>query len=457
MVKQAKVDGWMNFLTKLGTSQDPSTNTIYTIAVQLMEQQLRALYSGDGMVSNLVDIPAEDMTRKGFRVKGDVEDGVNSYYEEHGFYDAEEDGIRWNRLFGGAVILLGVDDGIGQLWRPVRENSIRKVEPVDVYDRFSVTPGDLYADPTKRSFGTPEKYIIQTESGGRLTVHETRLCLFKGLPVPRRTRRQNKGWGDSAVQRTYEQTKNLAEAAGHSNSIIQNFIQEVFSIEGLMELLQTDEGIKQLRERMEIMQVSRSTLNATFIDAKGETYSKVASSVTGLNDLNQFFMSLFASVARMPQALLFGRSPAGQNATGDSDWQNYYNHIHHLQKSVLRPIDERLVRYIMLAKDGPFKGQPLKDWKIEYLPLKELTEAEAADIKDVEAKTVDRLVRAGVLHHKVAAKVMFGSDRYSTDFKMEPKEIEELKEPKIGSDPTDTTEPDDTKKTKNKPDKTAAK
>ncbi len=129
----------------------------------------------------------------------------------------------------------------------------------------------------------------------------------------------------------------------------------------------------------------------------------------------------------MPQALLFGRAPAGQNATGDSDWQNYYNYIHGQQEAVLQPALERLVHYVMIAKDGPFAGKELKDWKIEFTPLKELTEKEWAEIRKTNAETDEINVRTGIIHQNEARSRYEGS--YSMEITLDTKYDDEATRP----------------------------
>lgn len=41
---------------------------------------------------------------------------------------------------------------------------------------------------------------------------------------------------------------------------------------------------------------------------------------------------MLSALTNIPQTILFGRSPAGMNATGESDFENYYNFIERIQK-----------------------------------------------------------------------------------------------------------------------------
>ena len=58
----------------------------------------------------------------------------------------------------------------------------------------------------------------------------------------------------------------------------------------------------------------------------------------------------------IPATRLFGRSPEGMNATGDSDIQNYYEKISTKQDAQLRPILEKLLPVISMSAWGRSSG-----------------------------------------------------------------------------------------------------
>ena len=56
---------------------------------------------------------------------------------------------------------------------------------------------------------------------------------------------------------------------------------------------------------------------------------------TGLPDVYDRVMMDVAGAAKTPVTKLFGRSPAGMNATGESDMNNYYDYIDGLRENQL--------------------------------------------------------------------------------------------------------------------------
>ena len=85
---------------------------------------------------------------------------------------------------------------------------------------------------------------------------------------------------------------------------------------------------------------------------KGDVMHNTQYTFTGLPDVYDRMMMDVAGAARTPVTKLFGRSPAGMNATGESDLNNYYDYIDGLRETELRPIIERLLPIAALSAWG---------------------------------------------------------------------------------------------------------
>ena len=85
-----------------------------------------------------------------------------------------------------------------------------------------------------------------------------------------------------------------------------------------------------------------------------------------------------AGAARTPVTKLFGRSPAGLNATGESDMQNYYDYIDGLRENDLRPIIERLLPIMALSAWGMIPD----DLDISFPPMQTADAKEQAEITE---------------------------------------------------------------------------
>jgi phage-related protein (TIGR01555 family) len=103
-----------------------------------------------------------------------------------------------------------------------------------------------------------------------------------------------------------------------------------------------------------------------------------------------------AAAAEMPVTILFGRSPAGLNATGESDIRAWYDTVVDAQTDQLKPALERLLKLIFAAKDSPTSGAIPERWTIEFNPLWQPTEKEQAETLKLKADTHVALVTAGI-------------------------------------------------------------
>ena len=144
-------------------------------------------------------------------------------------------------------------------------------------------------------------------------------------------------------------------AFSHTATIMEDFVNGILKVPNLTAIMASQCGDQDVIKRLNILNLSKSTTNTMILDAD-ETYEKYSTNVTGIADLIDRFMLSLSAVTRVPASLLFGRNPAGMNATGESEFRAFYDAIKQEQETKLRGVLEKLVRYIMISKDGPFGG-----------------------------------------------------------------------------------------------------
>ena len=54
--------------------------------------------------------------------------------------------------------------------------------------------------------------------------------------------------------------------------------------------------------------------------------------LSGVKDIVETTFATISAVSNVPQTVLFGRSPAGENATGDGDLENWYSYVQRIWK-----------------------------------------------------------------------------------------------------------------------------
>lgn len=126
-----------------------------------------------------------------------------------------------------------------------------------------------------------------------------------------------------------------------------------------------------------------------------------------------------AAAADIPVTLLLGQSPAGLNATGDSDLRNYYDRRRSDQRSKVLPAVKRIVRLVFLSKLGPTKGREPKKWGIEFRPLWTPSLKEEAEIRKLDADADKARVDSGVLMPEEIAIARYSGSRYGREIRID--------------------------------------
>lgn len=119
-----------------------------------------------------------------------------------------------------------------------------------------------------------------------------------------------------------------------------------------------------------------------------------------MSDIYDKFMLDVAGAAEMPVTKLFGRAPAGMNATGESDLQNYYDSIETKQEDDLRPVLEKLLPVLCLSELGAVPD----DLEFQFNPIRRPSDEEKRDLASKGTTSIVEAFNAGVIDHQTALK-----------------------------------------------------
>lgn len=416
-VVKNRSDGWMNILSGLGVpGRDKTTATTFRSCPVFSFVELDDLYRSDGLTKRIIDIVASEMMRQGWEVDGDPEGLIIGQLEEIDAYSKITSLIQWARLYGGAVILLGIADG-RPLDQPVNVNNIQEISWMQVYDRWQcqILFEYIEKDFNSANYGMPIMYQINDyRTGAVFNVHFSRILRMDWAVLPPRERNWNNGWGDSIIVSIWDELKNYGAAFANTSAMVQDFVNGVLKMPGLSQILAggCNETDREVYRRLDMANLSKGTTNMMVLDGE-ETYEKLSTNVTGIPELLDRFMLSLSSVTGIPVTLLFGRSPAGLNATGDSDVRNFYDAVKQYQELKLKPVLEKLTYYLMRSKNGPFNGVEPQNWSIQFTPLWQNTEEQEANIRRTVAETDRIYIETGVLDPNEVAISRFGGDRWS--------------------------------------------
>lgn len=432
-----RMDGWASALLGYNTAKDKRTYTTFQAPQTNWVENLE-MWRGDDLAGRIVETIPNEMMRQGWELCVEGEDGkdissdVMQLLEDLGCDDKLWTALCCERALGGAGVLLGGNDLRG-FSSPLDLTKLKELNFLEVFEPSELPAEQWQRDPTKRGFGSPLTYRLNPMASGGASrqgevIHESRLLLFPGIRVSRRQVTTQAGWGDAVLTRCRETLRDFQTTWTAAGLLAADFAQSVWKIKGLAEIIALDQD-KALQTRIAMMELARSSVRATVIDGEAEEFERKSTPITGLPELLDRFATRLAAAADMPVTLLMGQSPAGLNATGESDIRTFYDRIKSMQHRKLRPALEKLCRaaFSVLGYEEP------EDWYIEFHPLWQPTEQEMAQTRLTQA-SVDSIYvgQLGILGAEEVRKARFGGRKWSGNTQVDPDSP--LPEPEPGDD-----------------------
>ncbi|ESK40265.1 HI1409 family phage-associated protein [Acinetobacter nectaris CIP 110549] len=180
------------------------------------------------------------------------------------------------------------------------------------------------------------------------------------------------------------------------------------------------------------------------MDSKDE-FATHQYSFAGLDNILIQFGQQLSGALGIPLVKLFGQSPAGFNATGESDLSNYYDGINQSQEGRLRTPLNILLEVISMSK----LGKPLpSSFKFDFASLWQIDDETKANVADKVSTAVSRAVEDGLISRQTALKELRQSSEVTNIFShITDEEIDQAEDdPPPPSEmtnekPTDTDQP----------------
>lgn len=373
-------DGFANVMKGLGTSKDPRTKVTYEMGIRITQKIANDLYTYNWLAAKVVDSPVDDATRKWRTLlipDAEKKKEIEDKYTELDIKSKVNQAAKWARVFGGSVIIaiINGDDQEEPL-------EIDKIKPESlsnfiVLDRHMLYPGEINRNILSDNFGRPDYYMV-SRNGQK--IHESRLIKFEGsLSTIQEYERQNY-WGNSIFTTMFEPISDSQVTSQSIGNLVYEANVDVYRLAGFNALVA--EGRDDLVvKRLKLAHEMKGIINGIALDKEDE-YEKKDAKFNQLPQIDDRFMQKVSGASNIPVTRLIGISPAGMNATGDSDMYNYYDDVQSFQENQLRP---RLDWIDSIVTASCFSDS--ESFEYEFAPLKQLTEVEQSD---VDLKTAQR-------------------------------------------------------------------
>ena len=373
-----RADGFSDVM-RLYQSQTAQTGEMWIPDYDLAEK-----YQYNGLFSKIIDRPAEEALKHGMEYNvsdADLREFLDDALDRLDWEEKAVTAIRWARLFGGSIIVMLLDDG-GGLEEPVNWQDVRSVEELRVYERAIVQP-----DPDTYRTGKAEYFDVSSTYGGTFRVHRSRCLVFKNGSLPEYgAAQQYYYWGLPEYIRIHKDLSRALKTHTNAANMIEKSVQPVYKQKNLQSTLAAEGGDTAVLKRLNVIDQARGMLNSIAVDMDGEDYDFKTFQMTGAKEILESTCNLLSAVTCIPQTILFGRSPAGENATGESDLENYYNFVEGIQKRMLKKNIRTLIKAIVQA--GVYDGSIENPGNIKptFKPLWSLSETEKATVELTKAQ-----------------------------------------------------------------------
>jgi phage-related protein (TIGR01555 family) len=422
-------DKLVNLMSGQGTTSDKGAYFQHYFE-PLSPTQISYMYRGDWISGKAVDIPAEDETREWRSWKADAVQKTGKKAKQPGSDEDEGEAIKrgarkvvddlpipkagtkpeldksasqielleaeekrlglqekvklarsMSRLWGGSVLVIGTG---GNAEAELKPESIGKggLKYLLALNRWEIAAGEVNFDLSSPDFGKPKYYELRNEKSS-VRIHPSRVVRFIGNRHPDVFSQSSDGWGDSILERARAAVTNAGAVPEIVASLMSEAKIDVVNVKGLSSWLSTPEGTTKLKERFAVAARLKSNQQTLILDSE-ETFTQKTLNFSQFPELINTYLQIVSGAVDIPVTRFLSTSPKGMNATGESDFRQYYDAVRGRQENelgpLLAPLDEMLIR-------SALGDRPPEIW-YEWNPLWQMSEAEKATMQKTRVETL---------------------------------------------------------------------
>ena len=387
--------------------------------------ELEGLYSTDAIAQKVVNRIPEMAVSGGIDLKvsgKSIESDLMREIRHSGIIKSMGAASKLARLYyRGAAVILDIDDGQPpNAWhQPVNRRNIKSVRVAYVADGIRVFPFvqsliDLepeYYQVALGAVGSEEIAPYQknlAESLGNARFHRDRVLWLDGVWTPPNIKLQLQGsisqlglfWGHYS---RYEAAKAHVSNMLHRDQVLN------IKRKGLSSILIGSTAAEEtsLRQEAETIADRMLSLGVALSDSDNTEFDIISRKFDHLKSvIDEFKYAAVAASGGLTELSLFGLSTQTSGLAKDDlrDRSLEAQNVNQYQEDIWREPLEKFLELFFLAKEGPTKGNPPKNWELEFPSSLHLTEVEKAELRSKQAATDKTYVIDMKIPHAIAAK-----------------------------------------------------
>lgn len=262
------------------------------------------------------------------------------------------------------------------------------VEPINIY------PG-LYnsINPLAPDYFKPSTWWVLGQE-----VHESRFLYFVTNPPPMILKPVYNFLGISTAQLAYDYILHFTEDREAASRLLNKFSLTILKTN--MDSVLFGDGTDEVMKRVKYMTQLRNNDGTLVVDKEQEDIIQINTPLSGVTDIVRQALELLAAIFRIPAVKLLGISPAGFNATGESDLRNYYDHVHSQQEKIFREPLKKALKLLQI--NAGLEIDPAITFDFEPLGGEDETAINQRNL--ISAQTDVALISAGVISAEESRK-----------------------------------------------------
>lgn len=411
-------DSFVNFAHKLGVGADNilSSGTYGFNPISRNRTLLEWIHRGSWLGGLAVDLVADDMTRAGVEylteMPPDQSQQMDMAAAQLGLWHELNQVVKWGRLYGGAISVLLID---GQDPRtPLRVDTIGpgQFKGLLTLDRWQVEPSlnDLVTELGPH-LGLPRYYKVQANAPALrgLPIHYSRIVVRAvGVDLPYQQRLTENLWGISVLERLYDRMIGYDTASTGVSQLVGKAAMRTLSVKDLRSVVAAGgKPLEGLMAYTDMMRRFQGIEGITLIDGEDKFEVQTHGAFSGIGDVLLQLGQQLSGALQIPLVRLFGQSPAGLSATGESDLRTYYDNVSKEQARTLYTGVSKLYRVLARSLGVPVPP----GFNIGFTSLWDLSDEEKATVANNTADAITKAYGEGLITQQVAMMELRDSSR----------------------------------------------
>jgi hypothetical protein len=373
--------------------------------ISLQRVLLTYSYTLFGPLRTLVDQPVYDAFRGGFKIKSDEvdQDDIDTLERELKrlkFHRKMQNALRWDRLFGGAGIIINVDQDYEQ---PLDLDLIDENSLLDfiVADRWELAWNGIPNSPNTTFSYWPGTMVTNANLG--LKIHQSRVARIIGEDAPSLAAQRLQGWGMSSIECVLREVNSYFKEQNVIFELLDEAKVDVWKIKGFNSQMLSQAAQGKTANRLKIAANMKNFLNAITLDSEDD-YEQKTLTFAGLSDMMEQIRIGIAAAVRMPMSKIFGLQSKAFSS-GEDDLENY-NALVEGQRERAEDVLDILIP-IVCRKIWGFVPE---DLKYEWKPLRVLSAEQTENVKSAKFERLSALYSQGILNPQEYCEALKNED-----------------------------------------------